>query len=705
MNFPHLSACDCAFLKTTKQPPAVRILLFVLLLMAQSASAIVSVGPNNDGCVYDYDNIQAAIDHVLGKEKNLPQDVDPYISVVGDLVYNEALVIDGSSVSGYIDPLGNERAFVQIYGDYDQACQGKETSGPAKIGAGGSKSGNSVIEIKGDVDVVLNHFVLTDASGVDYGGGINFHGSGLLDLTNLNISGNHAHFGAGINVHGEGNGLTVNLLSTTIESNTAANSSGSAFGGGFYFNGHGKLNAENTVIDLNQADFGGGIAVDPDGPTDVSFDSGGVWLLSNTANVSGGGIFAKGQTNLFANAEPTSGLNLIGLNKAPAGYGGGILAVGPAYAVLSANIFSNSASYGGGIALVGGSADGQNVSVHMYSLDPNAPVNISGNTASIKGGGIYVRPSSACCFFDNYIAFATFFANDFRIDLNQAPDGSAIYADGSTYDSMHVASAVHLNEQGARPFCVVGAHCNEINSNTAATVNFVPTDGSTVFLQTNSTLSADRLTLQKNEGGHLVRDAGHDGNNTKGFNTDIGDCLISDNQVTGELFHLDNNLVLDNCTLANNTIGAQHVIRVAGAVDVTKNIIDQDIDLFDAAGNSDTTNRNFGSLLTNHLDATLPMDPTITVGTPHFVNAANLDYHLLPDSPGLDAATTDSRAFDLDGYARDVDLPFVPNFQSSSATGVRDLGAYELQLFQLPPPPPPAGCAQSDTIFCNGFDG
>src|SRR5262249_9537728 len=49
-------------------------------------------------------------------------------------------------------------------------------------------------------------------------------------------------------------------------------------------------------------------------------------------------------------------------------------------------------------------------------------------------------------------------------------------------------------------------------------------------------------------------------------------------------------------------------------------------------------------------------------------------------------------ALDLDGNARNVDLPDVPN-----RYGPMDLGAYEVQTDDA--------CANPDTVFCDGFDG
>ena len=76
--------------------PFIRSLLLavVLALAAQSASAIVTVGPDTGPTGCRFRTIQEAIDYVLGYERFHPDEVDPYIGVAGDRFYNEALVID-----------------------------------------------------------------------------------------------------------------------------------------------------------------------------------------------------------------------------------------------------------------------------------------------------------------------------------------------------------------------------------------------------------------------------------------------------------------------------------------------------------------------------------------------------------------------------------------------------------------------------------
>ena len=279
---------------------SIRYLLFALalLLVSQSASAIVTVGPAGSGC--QFTKIQDAIDYVIGKERNSPDDVDPFIGVAGDNFYNEALVIDSGGVDAYVDPFGIQEAFVQIYGNYDQNCNDIPIDTTAGIGAGGSQSGNSVIEVVGGspVRVVLNHFVLTDGNTDGFGGGIHFHNgaAGYLDLSNVDITGNHASYGGGITIEGHAPGFTLALHpGVTIENNTADNG-----GGGLYLGGETFAYAtEGNVVFVNNTagSDGGGIAFEGHG----NLDLGGVQMAGNHA-VNGGAI--------HVNADNTTAINL-----------------------------------------------------------------------------------------------------------------------------------------------------------------------------------------------------------------------------------------------------------------------------------------------------------------------------------------------------------------------------------------------------------
>jgi parallel beta-helix repeat protein len=76
---------------------------------------------------------------------------------------------------------------------------------------------------------------------------------------------------------------------------------------------------------------------------------------------------------------------------------------------------------------------------------------------------------------------------------------------------------------------------------------------------------------------------------------------------------------------------------------------------------------------------------------PKFVDAANGDFHLLPDSPCIDSASTTGPNDDLDGNPRPVDIPGI----GRDGDGAFDMGCYE---FQLPGPTPTPTAEPSPTM-------
>lgn len=695
-----------------------------LLLGTQSASAIVTVGPVGSGCTYS--KIQEAINYVIGKERSHPDDVDPYIAVAGDNFYNEALVIDSSNVTGYVDPFGQTGAFVQIYGNYNQSCGDIPNGSTATVGAGGGKSGNSVLEVKGSepIHVVLNHLNMVDASGVTSGGGINFHASaaGYLDLSNVDISGNHARFGAGVYANGHAPGLTLALHDgTRVEGNTAsedgggilvngetffyASEGGTSFinniaggaGGGIAFAGHGSMVLGGAQILVNEAAEGGGLYVYADSPTDVTFGDS-VFIEANKATQDGGGITLAGKAKL--SALSTTGPTQIILNQVSSdtGPGGGVYVAGPAEMRFTGTISSNSAGYGGGIAAIAGGDLLMDAYVALTPAGPTTPVDVSNNSATHSGGGIFVKANSTFSTNGDDYIYATVCATDFRINANTAVEGTAIYADEGSGGILagDFGSTVALNFDGIitgrlgcpHPAfqCAPGIACNEVNGNyrTGAGSGF----GSTILIQDLSTLEARRVKMQFNEGAHALRSV----DDQYGMNLDT--LLITDNTVDGELIHLDSaDLKIVDSTIAHNTIGAAYVIRSAGNITMSGTIIaEATTNTIDFAGNNGPSGHNFDFVQTNPSDPTLPATGFVLYSLPVFVDFAQHDYHLRPYSPGLDVAPAGASAsFDLDGARRDLDLPQIQNVQ-----GPRDLGAYERQSIPR--------CSAPDVLFCSTFE-
>ncbi|GAA0719016.1 hypothetical protein [Dokdonella soli] len=479
-------------------------------------------------------------------------------------------------------------------------------------------------------------------------------------------------------------------------------------GGGIYFSGAGSLMLDTTTVDHNSAGNGGGISFSGSGGNATLTLLGNTLVLENAigAGGSGGGILVEGSARLFALKDRT----LIGYNHAPGGFGGGIAVIGPARADIGspgynggAAIQFNDAAYGGGIA-ASAVHDRQSVNVRLFTVDPANPVHIQNNTASRTGGGIYLKPLNNS---SGDFGEATLCAFDFRIDDNKAQEGAAIYADtdidtsvgidfgGEVY--MNIDSHPGCNMPESPPSlgavaCAHGVPCNTVSGNIAEDSNNTPTPGSAILVQDDGSFKVNRLLMRGNQGAHAIRTFGLDSSFGTAY---VYNCLVADNQVTGELVRIDNDgsyvgpTAFANCTFANNTIGGSTVIYSGHDLSLTDMIFDQPgVPTLAYAGNP--ANLAVHYVLTNS-NGTLPSQPDIVVGRPSFLSAATGDYHLLPTSLGVDFAPA-AGGTDLDRRPRDVDLPTIRNVY-----GPRDLGAYERQSAF-------ACDDNANALFCDGFD-
>jgi hypothetical protein len=456
-------------------------------------------------------------------------------------------------------------------------------------------------------------------------------------------------------------------------------------GGAIYFGGAGSLSLMNDWIHDNTSGYGGAFAVNPSGPTSVSMLKN-LIIGPNTALVQGGAIRIEGQTTVTAGwnaGEPPIYIGgNVALGEGDIAAGGGIQVVGPASFNGSARIHDNSASYGGGIAVY--AHDGDAATVNLYTTDPGNAVQVASNHAGNTGGGIYLKSSS-----DG--ALASICANDFSIDANTAANGAAIYAD---VNDGH-GSAAYLNSSVCTPPapalpCTSGPLCNEIDDNVASDPG-----SAAVLIQSNGSLFADRFAARRNQAGRLIELVA----DAELGSMILEDCLLADNSLTSNLLWgngaaANTPMFVHSCTLTHNQLGSSDPVIYADVsrLEITSSIIDQPQQQLSLAFTGSADNLFTQYVLTNDTRSFVN-GPGIVAGTPLFVDAANADYHLQRNSPGVDFAP-EIDGVDLDGNPRTVDLLDIANM-----FGPMDLGAYEIQT-QLPPP----GCAVADTIYCNGFE-
>ncbi len=507
---------------------------------------------------------------------------------------------------------------------------------------------------------------------------------------------------------------TVTLRYLTISD---GNPGQSQSGGGIYFTGTGSLTLDTDTISDNQAGYGGGIDMSPTGNATLTLLKN-TLVIENTAGISGGGIRIEGQTRLFMLDDESS----VSFNDAQFGYGGGIEIIGPARADIgsSGDVFvgavsDNKAVYGGGMAIIGVSAG--NAVARLFSTNATTPVDISSNSATGQGGGIYLQGDTS----DQTGAFLC--GHDFRIDLNTSPDGAAIFAADTDTDpdSKWYGTGVELNTSGqcgpeaestlGAVACAANTPCNEISGNAAQNADGSQSDGSVISMRVFSYLKANRFAMRQNSGAQIV-------NLLNGFANETGsidymqNCLIVDNQSAHEIIHSDQHFgsfTLDNCTIANNTIDNGYVIFAQTGLNLSNDLFAQpnnstlDYQQGDTSLNDDCATYAF-CLFSQYIIATetaslLGPDFSLQSGTPLFVDATNgdiskRDYHLqafvidgvVTASPAMDFAPAISGAGnDLDNNPRDQDVPLIPN-----RFGMSDLGAYEMQ---------PIG----DRIFADAF--
>lgn len=588
-------------------------LVFTLPSFATAQSLTFLVGGDAD-C--DFTTIQAAINAAAAHAG------PDFIHIAMNATYTAQALTIGSGD-------------LEIDGGFATCASPTGTSKTTISGAGGSAS--SVFRITGSGGRVFRNLVITggDAPFNGSGGGIDFNGTGEVNLGGVIVSGNYAGYGGGINASAAGGNAVLRLETDSV-------------------------------------------------------------VINNTAQFSGGGIRVTGNTRLFmlANSTQVTGNEAIGIdpqnNQPNDGFGGGIEVIAPARADIGSPgfgnngvIFNNAARYGGGIAVMG-KGNAASAVARLFTVDPARPVRVHGNTASQSGGGVYMKPNRGI----GETSLVDLCAFDFRIDDNAAQEGTAIYADSDT-DSVGdtIGGFVFLNTENNSPgescnvpesppalgavACTAGPLCNSIDSNIAQTAGGTATAGATVLMQSQmfGVLLADRVQLRDNRGGQVLR-LTHDG--VAGNNGIIADCLFADNVLTGPLILADDgaDVELDNCTLTNNTIGAAYVVEASDAFKLSGSVLWQPGKLSLQSGGV----RDVSNVLTSErfsLDS--GSVATVLVADPRFIDPAHGDYHLQAASPAVDFSSAGG-ASDLDRHLRGVELPQVPN-----RFGSGDLGAYERQ--------------------------
>jgi predicted outer membrane repeat protein len=224
---------------------------------------------------------------------------------------------------------------------------------------------SSVIEVQAGA-FTLDGFTVTHGVGSPLAGITGRVGGGLqaaraddLTVSNCAFSANQASFGGG---------LAGPHSATTTVSNSVFDTNSATTSGGAIHMVEGLI--QDSVLQNNKAGYGGGIM--HEGQVELLA----VELSGNTAVNQGGGILAYGRAALATLDDDTV------LSGNSAQLGGGIATNSTALDLGMVQISGNDADYGGGIYAEGTDIGG------------TKDTEISGNTATLSGGGAYLTTSS-----------------------------------------------------------------------------------------------------------------------------------------------------------------------------------------------------------------------------------------------------------------------------------------------------------------------
>jgi predicted outer membrane repeat protein len=464
-------------------------------------------------------------------------------------------------------------------------------------------------------------------------------------------------------------------------------SSGADYGGGIQFSGSGDLILRNVGVTNNTSSYGGGIYFSASGgPAILTIETNTV-VLNNTAQNSGGGIYITGNARLFMLRDRTTVQGNTAVNGDGGGIAieGPARAdiASPGYINFGA-VSGNTAVRGGGLAIF--STGNGHAKARFFGIDANRPVRINGNRASQLGGAVWLRGFAfATGGFDQVEACAL----DASIDGNRASDGAAVYADHDSFLIEHAPGTFMMNvgcalpdpetiESLGRVACATGVNgCNFIANNTNAYSAGAETGGATLNFTIDGIFQMRKSVVIGNVGGNALR-----GSDT--IILQVGSSMIVGNSLSGDVMHVgEDHLVLTDNTIANNINGgATHLIRFddAGTLEMRNNVIWQPgkLTLLYPGGGQ---NLSVDDILYNVVSdaTTLPQGPFNLQADPQFIDPGLSNYGLRISSPALDFSLPiagDDRG--IDGRPRDQQVRPGPPRER-----VRDVGALERQ----PPDP------------------
>lgn len=262
------------------------------------------------------------------------------------------------------------------------------------------------------------------------------------------------------------------------------NVSSDSLGGGVYVEKT-SLMVSECEISGNSAKEGGGIYIADDAL--VILDSNAVITQNDSSEIDGsigGGVCNYGMLQFRSGAE---GL-VISSNKSKSKGGGVYVADGADFSMESGSVESNSSETGGGIYL--GNVTNNN---GYFSLSGGQ---ISANTATTSGGGIYVSGGAKFCISNNAKVISSTSKNDIYLDVDSSGKVNPILIQNSLNEginNIHVPDGKWV--RGTEVCKADGSY--EIKSNDLSKIKFTDSDwnpNQTLYIKNNSPGQGDPLT-------------------------------------------------------------------------------------------------------------------------------------------------------------------------------------------------------------------
>ncbi|MBN8480863.1 MAG: right-handed parallel beta-helix repeat-containing protein [Xanthomonadales bacterium] len=461
-------------------------------------------------------------------------------------------------------------------------------------------------------------------------------------------------------------------------------STGSNYGGGIQFSGSGDLILRNVGVSNNSSTYGGGIYFNGSGgPAILTLETNTV-VLNNTAQNSGGGIYIGGSARLFMLRDRTmvQGNSAIGGDGGGVYVAGPAMAdiASPGYLNAGA-LDSNTALRGGGLAVV--STSNGRAGARLFGVDASRPVRLHGNRATDQGGAIWMQSWAGGFADSNEVAVCSY---DILIDGNRAADGAAMYADytsdifGVNWYATFGLNGSECNVQApetmqslGRVACATGVNgCNFVSSNATVTSTGAETDGAILKLADGGGMQMQNTVMTANTGGNAIRG--------KDYPIVISSSMIVNNALSSDVVRVGNEYLKleDNTIAANVNGGATHLIRFdgAGTLEMENNVIWQPgkLTLLYPGGGQ---NLSVDDIRYNVVSdtSTLPPGPYNLQADPRFIDPEASNFGLRISSPALDfSLPVVGNDLGIDGRPRDQQVrPGPPR------TLVRDAGALERQ--------------------------